>query len=86
MHKVPIAAHADKCATPDAAQIKKNKKYAADDAADWTTFDKDATLVNKTKDAATALSACKTKFETKTDSDADLVKESGLCVNDFNDW
>lgn len=82
----PTAAHATACATADATQIAANKVSAKDIAAKWTTFSADATKVKATKDAATALTACKTKFKTTTDTDADLVKESGLCVKDFNTW
>jgi hypothetical protein len=82
----PTAAHATACATADATQIAANKVNAALDTAKWTTFSADATKVTATKDAKTALTACKTKFKTTTDTDADLVKESGLCVKDFNTW
>ena len=82
----PTAAHATTCATADATQIAANKVNAALDTAKWTTFSADATKVTATKDAETALAACKKQFETTTDTDLDLVKESGLCVNDFNTW
>ena len=82
----PTTAHAATCATADATQIAANKVSAKDAAAAWTTFSADAAKVTATKDAATALAACKTKFATSTDTDADLVKESGLCVKDFNTW
>lgn len=55
----PIAAHAAKCATADAKQIAANKLAAKDVAAKWTTFSADAAKVKATKDALTALDACK---------------------------